>query len=294
MSPRLAYRIVTVALLLFSGAAASAVAVTDDAGVEVRLDRPARRIVSLAPHTTELLFEIGAGPTIVGAEPYSDFPDAAKRIPRVGGLSGIDVEAIVALKPDLVIAWLSGTSKAQIDLLTRLHIPVFRSEPHTLDDVTATLTRFGMLTGREADARADVARFETRMTTLRATYAGRTPVRVFYQVWGKPLMTIGGPQLITQAIALCGGRNVFEALRTLAPTVDPEAVIAADPEVIVASSTAVDHAADLAQWNRWAGVSAVRAQRYLFIDPALITRHTSRILDGTEILCRAIDAARRR
>ena len=278
--------------LLWIGPAVAAVVVRDDAGFDVRLERPARRIVSLAPHTTELLYEIGAGDIVVGAEPYSDYPVAAQRIPRVGGLSGIDVEAIVALKPDLVIAWLSGTSKAQIESLVRLHVPVFRSEPHTFDDVTATLTRFGTLTGHVDEAQADAARFRARLATLRATYAHGAPVRVFYQVWNKPLMTVGGPQLITQAIALCGGRNVFDTLKPLAPTVDPEAVITADPELIVTASTRSDHSADLAQWNRWAGVSAVRARRYLFLDPALITRPTSRILIGTETLCRAIDDAR--
>jgi len=270
----------------------AAVAVRDDAGFEVRLAQPARRIVSLAPYTTELLYEIGAGDRVVGAEPYSDYPDAARRIPRVGGLSGIDVEAIVALRPDLVIAWLSGTSKAQIEQLVRLGIPVFRSEPHTFDDVTETLARFGILTGRVDAAQADAARFRTRLDALRDAYSHRAPVRVFYQVWNKPLMTVGGPQLITQAIALCGGRNVFDTLQALAPTVDPEAVIASDPQLIVTASTRSEHAADLAQWERWSGVSAVRARRYLFLDPALISRHTSRILVGTETLCRAIDDAR--
>lgn len=270
----------------------AAIVVRDDAGLEVRLEQPALRIVSLAPHITELLFEIGAGNAVIGAEPYSDYPEAAKRIPRVGGLSGIDIETIVALKPDLVIAWQSGTSKAQIETLARLHIPVFRSEPHTLDDVAATMSRFGALTGHGDDARADVARFTERVSQLRATYAAQTPVRVFYQVWNKPLMTVGGPQLITQAIALCGGRNVFGSLEALAPTVDVEAVIAADPQLIVTSSTRTDHTADLAQWSGWSGVSAVRDRRYLFLDPALISRHTSRILIGTDTLCRAIDAVR--
>ena len=181
---------VAVAVGVLSAVPAAAATVRDDAGFEVQLERPARRIVSLAPHTTELLYEIGAGDTVVGAEPYSDYPDAAKTIPRVGGLSGIDVEAIVALKPDLVIAWLSGTSKAQIELLVRLKIPVFRSEPHDFDDVTSTLTRFGALTGHDAQAQADATRFRTRLAALRDTYAHRAPVRVFYQVWNKPLMTV--------------------------------------------------------------------------------------------------------
>jgi iron complex transport system substrate-binding protein len=295
MSSRFLRRLVAVCSIVATGAfqaAEAEIVVHDDAGFEVRLEQPARRIVSLAPHITELLFEIGAGDAVIGAEPYSDYPAAAKDIPRMGGLSGIDIEAIVAAKPDLVIVWLSGTSRAQIELLTRLKIPVFRSEPHVLEDVTATLTRFGALTGHVDEAKADVARFAARDATLQATYSRRPPVRVFYQVWNKPLMTVGGPQLTTQVIALCGGRNVFASLPALAPLVDVEAVIAADPQLIVTTSTQADHAAEIAQWSGWSGVSAVRERRYLFLDPAIISRHTSRILIGAEALCRAIDAAR--
>ncbi len=266
--------------------------VRDDAGLEVSIDAPARRIVSLAPHITELLFEIGAGDRLVGATEYSDFPDAAQRIPRVGGLGGIDIEGIVALKPDLVIAWLSGTSQVQLDIFKRLHIPVYRSEPHVLDDVATTLTRFGTLTGRSDAAREAAARFTSGVDGLRATYGTRAPVRVFYQVWNKPLMTVGGPQLTTQVIELCGGRNVFAALASLAPQVDVEAVIAADPQIIVTTSTRTDHGVDIGQWSGWTGVSAVRDRRYLFLDPVLISRHTSRILIGAGQLCRAVDAVR--
>jgi iron complex transport system substrate-binding protein len=285
--------VAALACWLAAGSAFGAVVVRDDAGLELRLAQPAQRIVSLAPHVTELLFEVGAGDRVVGATAYSDYPEAAKRIPRVGALSGIDIESIVALKPDLVIAWLSGTSKTQIEALERLGIPVFRSEPHTLGDVTATIARFGALTGRVEPANAVIARFTAKADALRETYAHRSPVRVFYQVWNKPLMTIGGPQLITQVIELCAGRNVFASLTTLAPIVDVEAVIAADPQLIVTSSTSADRRADLAQWGQWTGVSAVVHQRYLFIDPVLISRHTSRLLIGAETLCRAIDDARK-
>lgn len=274
------------------GPGVAAVVVRDDAGRTVSLERPARRIVSLAPHVTELLYEVGAGDRVVGATAYSDYPAAARDIPRVGGLAGLDVERIVALKPDLVIAWQSGTSEAEIAQLARIGLPVYRSEPHTLDDVATTIERFGVLTGHVADATTAAASFRTRVAGLRATYGDRSPVRVFYQVWNSPLMTVGGSQLTTQLIELCGGRNVFASLPMLAPIVDAEAVIKADPQVIATASDGGDHRADLATWARWPGVTAVREKRFVFLDPALVARHTSRVLIGAETLCRAIDAAR--
>ena len=292
--PSFAHRTLWLVLLvvLQNAAHGQSVSVRDDAGHDVVLARAARRVVSLAPHVTELLFEVGAGGDLVATTAYSDYPAAAARLPRVGGFAGIDLEAVVAVKPDLVIAWSSGTSRVQLDQLERLGIPVFRSEPHRLDDVATTLERFGVLTGHVGVADAAARRFRMRAAALRATSAERAPVRVFFQVWNEPLMTIGGPQLISQVIELCGGRNVFASLKTLAPVVDVEAVIRADPELIVTTATKDDHEADLAAWRRWPGVAAVRNGRYLFLDPATITRQTSRILIGAERMCRAIDAAR--
>jgi iron complex transport system substrate-binding protein len=268
------------------------VVVRDDAGREVRLRKPAERVISLAPHATELLFEVHAEDAIVGATEYSDYPAAAKRLPRVGGLGSIDVERIVALKPDLVVAWRSGTPEAQLAAIERFGIAVFRSEPRSLDDIATSLERLGRLTGH-ADAGEHAATgFRQRIEALRATYARREPVRVFYQVWSSPLMTIGGPHVITSVIELCGGRNVFGSLAALAPTVDPEAVVARDPELIVTATGTHARTVDESEWSRWSGVAAVKKRRYLFIDPDLITRSTSRIVDGAMLLCRAIDRVR--
>lgn len=289
---RIARRLGAFLFLALCSQSVGALAVRDDTGREVRLDAPARRIVSLAPHITELLFDIDAGDAIVAATEYSDYPEAAKHLPRVGGLAGIDLERIVALKPDLVIAWQSGTSRAQLEALSRLGIPVFRSEPHTLADVATTLERLGALTGHSREASAQAGDFRRKVAALRDSYASRPPVRVFYQVWNNPLMTIGGSHLITHVIELCGGRNVFASVAMLAPTIDVEAVVAADPQLIVTAAENGKVRNDIALWSRWTSVSAVRHHRYLFLDPALITRHTPRILVGSEALCRAIESAR--
>ncbi len=207
--------LVCVAWSLCCAIASAAVEVRDDAGRVVRLERPATRIVSLAPHLTELLFAIGAGDRLVGVTGFSDYPPAATALPRVGGLYGLDVERLLALKPDLVVAWRSGTAEAELDTLERLGLRVFRNEPRTLDDIATTMARLGTLTGDEPGANAAAADFRARVATLRDTYASRSPVRVFYQVWNDPLMTIGGPQPITQVIELCGGRNVFASVKML-------------------------------------------------------------------------------
>jgi iron complex transport system substrate-binding protein len=275
-----------------AAALANAATVRDDAGHVVTLAHPARRIVSLAPHLTELVFEIGAGDRLVAVTAYSDYPDAASRLPRVGGLGALDVERIASLRPDLVLAWSSGLSPADREQLARLGVPVFESEPRVLDDVATTLLRLGALTGDDARADAAARAFRARTATLRATYASRRPVRVFFQTWRDPLMTVGGNQLITQVIGLCGGANVFRDLTILAPIVDPEAVVRANPEFIATTAESGDHAADLALWGRWPDVDAVRKERYVFLDPGTITRPSSRLLVGAETLCRALDTAR--
>ena len=294
--PRTAILFATICLIsLFSGATASgaSISVQDDSGHVVTLPAPAQRIVSLAPHVTELLFDIGAGGQIVAASDYSDYPEAAKRLPRVGGVFGLDLERIAAARPDLVIAWQSGASAAQLETIERLGIPVFRSEPKQLDDIATSLERFGALSGHALDAAIAASEFRAQVVTLGNMYSGKKPVRVFYQVWNAPLMTIGGPHLIAKVIKLCGGVNVFDRLDALAPVVDAEAVIAADPQVIVGASASGGDERDLAIWRRWPRIAAVRNRHLVVLDAAIITRHTPRILIGARQLCDSIDAARR-
>ncbi len=275
-----------------SSPARADIVVHDDAGREIRLASPASRVVSLSPHLTEALFEIGAAAKVAAVTDSSDYPDAARGLPRVGGLGAIDLERMTLLHPDLVVAWRSGTSENELRAIERLGIPVYRSEPTRFDDVASTFERLGVLIGDVDRGRRTAAAFRARVATLRARYAGRPPVRVMVQVWRRPLMTVGGPHILTEAIALCGGRNVFDKLAALAPTIDAEAVLAADPQLLVATSAPGSDPEDLASWSAWRGVSAVRHRRYLFVHPDLLTRQTSRLLDGTEALCRAIDAAR--
>lgn len=268
------------------------IVVTDDTGATLRLKEPARRIVSLAPHVTETLFAAGAGDQVVGVVEYSDFPAAAKRMPRIGGYSKLDLEAIAALKPDLAVGWASGNAPAHIAKLRALGIPVYLAQPERIDDVATQLERYGELAGTAAVAREAAAGFRARLQALRRQYGQRPPVRTFYQIWKQPLMTVGGSQVISDVIRLCGGANVFADLKPLAPQVTVEAVLAADPAAIVASGMGEARPEWLDDWRQWRTLTAVKRDNLFFIPPDLIQRHTPRIVEGAEQLCRHLETAR--
>ena len=267
------------------------IVVTDTSGVIVKLAAPAKRIVSLAPHITELLFAAGAGSRVVGTVDYSDYPPAARALPKVGG-HALDLEAIVALKPDLILGWASGNAAASVARLRSLGLTVHLSEPNRIEDIAGELERIGILAGTAATANAAAKAFRQRYAKLTARYSQRPPVVVFYQIWKQPLMTVNGKQIISDAIRLCGGRNVFAQLPILAPTVTVEAVIAANPEAIVASGMGESRPEWLDDWRRWTTLAAVARDNLYFVPPDLIQRHTPRILDGAEQLCTHLEAAR--
>ena len=281
----------TVALL---PAAHAELVLKDDSGREVRLKGPARRIVTLAPHATEMLYAAGAGEWLIGTVDYSDFPPAAKKVPRVGSYDRFDLEAISALKPDLVIAWETGNPAAPVEKMRALGLTVYASQPNRMEDVAGQLERLGQLAGTEAAANQAAERFRQRLAGLRAGNAGKPKVRVFYQIWKAPLMTVGGPQIISSAIELCGGENVFGKLTQMAPTVSVEAVLEADPEAIVATGMGDARPEWLDDWNKWTRMTAVKRGNLFHIHPDLMQRHTPRILDGAEQLCAALDVARSR
>jgi len=279
--------------LLWVFNASAQVVVRDDYGHELKLGKPAERIVSLAPHLTELLYAAGAGPRPVGAVDFSDFPAAARALPRVGSDARIDLEAVLALRPDLVVAWPNAGSLRAVDRLAEVGVPVFRSEPRELDDIARTLERLGRLAGSEPQADAAAAAFRARAAALQRRYAGARKVRVFYQIWDRPLLTVNGAHIISKVIGVCGGENVFAAAPLLVPEVDREAVLRANPEAIVASGSNDAQPQWLEMWRLRGLAAADRGQLYA-IPADLIQRHTPRILDGAERLCGFLEAARAR
>ena len=280
--------------LLLAIPARAEISVLDDTGVRVSLKAPAQRIVSLAPHATENLFAAGAGERLVGAVDYSDFPEAALRIPRVGGYSRIDMEAIVALRPDLVVAWQSGNAAGSVEKLKSLGLTVYTTQPDRLGDIPTSIERLGQLAGTEKTATQAADAFRKRLASLQQRHAALPAVPVFYQVWHRPLLTMGGEQIISDVVRLCGGQNIFAKLPGKAPAVSIEAVLAANPEVIVASGMGRNAPVGLDDWRQWKQVKAVAQGNLFFIPSDLMQRPTPRLLDGAETLCRHLETARGR
>jgi iron complex transport system substrate-binding protein len=250
------------------------------------------RIVSLSPHITELLFAAGAGDRIVGVDDESDYPPAVAGIARVGEPAALDVEALLKLKPTLVVLWDSGTPASRKAELERLNLKLYVTEQRRLDDIGATLLQFGRLAGTEQWAGAAAARYRAELAQLRSQYAGRPRLKVFFQVWDRPLYTLSGEHVVTEVLSLCGGDNVFADLTTLAPAIDKEAVLARDPDVILIGATGLEGARQTADWGAFGNLSAVRLHHVYTVDPSLIGRMSPRILQGAREACRLLDSAR--
>jgi len=283
------------ALVLCAAAAvaqAQTVTVIDDTGQRVELKRPARRIVSLAPHLTEQLFAIGAGDRIVATTDFADYPPPALRIPRVARAHSVDLERIAAARADLIIVWGTGYPPAVIDGLRRLKVPLYVSEPATLESIATSMERLGVLTSGSRAAEAAAA-FRVRLAQLRTQFTGRPTVRVFYQIWAQPLMTLAGSHVINEALRLCGARNVFEQLTAIAPQVGIEDVVVADPQIIITAEPDAQDQGALTLWRRFASVSAVKGENFLVLDANRINRHGPRIVEEVERLCAGIDRVRR-
>ncbi|MGB2044203.1 MAG: cobalamin-binding protein [Porticoccaceae bacterium] len=279
-------------LLSLSQLVCAEIRLLDDNGDELVLAQPAQRIISLAPNITEVLFHIGAGAQIVGADEYSNYPEAAKQIQRVNNHAAANYELILSLKPDLVIAWQSGNGDKIIDPLRKLGFPVFVVETREIDQIPALFHRFGQLSGHETIAQQRIDNFTQRLHSLRHAQADKAVVRTFYQIWHEPLITLNGQHMVSDIIRLCGGVNVFADAVPLVPYINIESIVAADPEVIIAGGSEQDQPDWLGRWQQWSGISAVQNQHIYLIPADLMQRHSIRILDGAEMMCDYLDRAR--
>lgn len=289
-------RIKITALLALTSACvtahAAAITVRDDDGNVITLQKPAQRIVSMSPHVTELLFAAGGGDRIVGAVTYSDYPEAAKKIPRIGTNRQIDMERVIAMKPDLIVAWMHGSSERQIDTLRQLGIPIFHSEPLKLDGIADNVQRLGQLLGTENVAQPAASQIRAQFAALTKQYASRPPVRMFYQVWDKPLYTLSSGSIVTDAMRVCGGLNIFANLKVTAPVVSIEGVLQADPEAIF--GTAEKDYGGVTLWKPYTTLKAVRNGNLFTLDGELLNRAGPRMVDGTRAMCEMLEQARQR
>ncbi len=254
-----------------------------------------QRIISLSPHATELLFSAGAGDKVVAVSESCDYPDDVKQLPKVSGYRGTNVEAVVALKPDVVVAWPSGNRAADIDALRRFNIPVHVSELSTLASITAEVRRFGEWASNSDAKKAALQRAneaDKRVDTLRKRFAAARKLRVFYQLGSGRLFTLTDKHVIGEALAVCGAENVFGALALPAPEVSYEAVLAAQPDaVVLADAKFVD--AVVVEWQtRQLFPAATARQRIVAVDGALLHRPTLRTFGAVQAMCESIDQVR--
>lgn len=277
--------VVWLCLLLALPTQAGAIRVVDDAGVTLEFAHAPRRIVSLTPHLTELLFAVGAGGQLVGVDSASDYPEAARTLPRVGDHGRVNLERVLALKPDLVLVWLGGNRPADIHGLKKMQLPVLHTEATRLDDVGRLLRLVGQASGHSAQGEQAARQFGRRLAVLKREYARRQPAPVFYQVWDRPLMTVGGRHWISEALEVCGARNIFADLRALSPVVSREAVLRRAPALIISGDDAPDMHL---QWLPYAELPAVKKRAFVRIDADRLHRPTPRLIDGISALCAGI------
>ena len=301
--PHPAAGVAALAALAIGTVSVDAVALTavDDAGRSVVLERPPERVITLAPSLTELVFAAGGGATLVGVSALSDFPERARSIARVGDAGRIDVERVLALKPDLVLVWQRGNLSRELEQLERAGVRLFQLEPQRLDDVIGAIERLGTLLGHEVEASRRAAALRAELARLRQAHARSAPVTVFYQVWQQPLMTINGQQIVNDILGVCAGRNVFAGLAPLVPIVSTESVVAADPEAILTASETTGPAAwqrdpaspSFALWRGHTHMVAVRRGWLYTLNGDAISRQGPRIVDGAAAVCAVLDEVRR-
>jgi iron complex transport system substrate-binding protein len=272
----------------------ASISVVDDAGNTVTLQQPAKRIITLAPHLTEILYAIGAGDRLVGTVTHSDYPAEAKNIPLVGDNLHIDMERVITSKPDLLVVWLHGSASNQLEALRKLGIPLFYSEPHDVLHIPETLERLGRLVGTEKQAQQVAETVQRQLHDLEAQYAKRPVVRVFYQVWDKPLYTLNGKHYVSDVIRLCGGENVFADLSAVAPVVDVEAVLKVNPEAIVTGDLRKQEENGLNLWKPYTSLMAVQRDNLFSLDSDVLVRPGPRIVAGAAIVCEKLELARSR
>ncbi|MCG6877494.1 MAG: cobalamin-binding protein [Betaproteobacteria bacterium] len=290
---RRAMRALLGAAALAFAASALAETVVDDRGRVVTLEHPPKRIVTLSPHLAEVAFAAGAGERVVGVSVFSDYPPEVTRLPQIEASGRVDLERVVRLAPDLALAWRGGNRVQDLERLERLGIPVYATEARRLADVSRVLRAVGKLAGSPAEGEAAATAFEQSMSALRERYKGRSPVRVFYEVWHEPLMTVSGAHLVSDLLDVCGAENVFDDAQTLIPAVSAEQLYARNPDVVVVSGVGLDDAAALERWKRFSALPAVRAGRVYAIDASLANRMGPRVSEGAAALCELTDRARR-
>ncbi len=277
-------------LFLFSHLCSADITVTDDSNSIISLQQPATRIVSLSPGTTELIFAAGGGKYVKGVVSYSDYPPAAKSLPQVGSYNAIDLEKILSLKPDLIVAWESGNPPLQISKLKKMGFTVFMSEPRDFADIPKTLRNLGRLMHTEKVAESNAHQFESKLKSLEEKFTGKFETKsVFIQIWNEPVMSVSGKHLISKIIEKCNGENIFKDYPQLTLSPNIETIIVKNPDIIIASREGKIGKKWLKRWKKWPFLTAVKNGHLFTANPDNLVRHTPRVLQGMEQVCLLIN-----
>lgn len=256
----------------------------------------AKRIISLAPHLTEMVYSAGAGNKLVGVVDYSDYPESARSKPIIGGYNGINIESIIQLKPDLILTWRSGTRPQDTERLkelqSKLGFVIWESDIDTLADIPRLIEQIGHMANTQHTAENNAAKLRQTLNELQSQFSSKKPIQIFYQIWNNPLMTIGKRQFISQAIELCGGKNIFDDLKTLTGSVSIETVILRNPEMLLIGGRQSFQQEWKQNWQKYPQIQAVKNQQIHLLDNNLYQRPTARFINALKPLCQTIDSVR--
>ncbi len=253
---------------------------------------PAKRIITLSPHAVEMIYALGIGDRIVGTVEHSDYPQQAMEIERIGNYTGVQIERILELEPDLVVTWKSGNQSNDLKKLESLNLPLYHSHPKNIADIGNELLDLGKLTGTEQRATQLVEQLNQRYNNLKQSYQNKAQVDVFYQLWHDPFRTLGPESWISKMIDDCNGRNVFSDAQSDYPVVSMESILVKNPQVIIIPTHSKDAKSHHGIWQDWQQIHAVKNKHVYSLDGNFLHRFSPRALDGLEQLCQAIDKAR--
>lgn len=245
-----------------------------------------QRIVSLTPHITEMLYAIGAGAQVVATDQTSDYPDEVKKLPKVANYQSLNSESLLAVKPDLVVAW-GSTQALMQQQIQALSIPMLLLKSQHLDDLPVELRLLGEKTGHREQANQLAAQIETKFAAYRQQSQQRPKIKAFYQLWYPPLTTVASGSFIQEIMTMCGAENPFADSQAPYPQLGEEAVLAANPEIIFATQ----HGSDLEHWLKWPQLAAVKHKQLYLLKADWLHRLSPRILLGIEQMCNKVEIA---
>jgi iron complex transport system substrate-binding protein len=261
-----------------------------------------QRVITLAPHLAEIVAAAGGAERLIGVSAYSNYPDSVKNLPIISDARSVDLEKMKQLRPDLIIYWRGGMPETLIESIKKTfsqasngrEVQIISIEPKKLSDISQDIETIGKVLGTQAIANKNAKEFNAQIATLKSKYQSpnKRKVRVFYQVWPQPLMTLNQDHLITEIIHICGGEQLFAKEKLLVPIVSREAVVAANPEIIFTAANSSSMKVDWSMWTSIPQLDATKKKAFIVLEDDLISRPSPRVIQGAYKICSEIDNIR--